>query len=170
MDFDIVGLLQSMSAVAQAFKPLLVAAGYTTGLLLIALAAKLMIESGGPHSKYDSAPLGIIATHCLIAGFLMSFTRTLQMMSLDLLAGVGGDARTALAYVAPQTGSGGVWALALNACFLWVGAMGAIAVYRGLWKWHSLGSGDNHSKGDEFWAGLWHILFGGIAVNMGRFV
>jgi hypothetical protein len=170
MDLDINSMLTNMSAISQAFWPLLAALGDVYGLILIGQAGKLLIDAGGPNSHHESVPYGAIGTKALIAAFLLSFTQSVNLFSNDLMGGAGSNARSVLSYYAPTSSGGGVWALAINVCFIWVGVMGACAIFRGLHKWHSAGSGKSQSTGDDFWAGLWHIVFGGIAVNMGRFV
>ncbi|TXI24226.1 MAG: hypothetical protein E6Q67_03130 [Roseateles sp.] len=170
MNLDITGMLNDMAAVTRAFWPMLSALGVVTGLVLIGQAGKLLVDAGGPNSQHESVPIGFVLTKTFIGAMLLSFMRSVNMAASDLLAGAGADARTTLAYYAPANSGGGIWGLVLNVCFLWVGVMGACAIFRGLYKWHAAGSGKSQTRGDDFWSGLWHIVFGGIAVNMGRFV
>lgn len=163
--FDLTAMLNEMAAVASAIQPLLVAVGVTAGLILIGQAGLLMVK--GRNGSQDDVPFGAVAGKLFIAACLMSFSRSISN-TLELLGGAGSEVRSAVAYVTPAGGGTEVWSLALNVAFLWVAAIGAVGAFRGFLLWHEMANGENRNGGgDLFWRGLWHIVGGGVAINMG---
>lgn len=163
--FDPVVLLTEMAAVASLVQPLLVALGVTVGLFFVGQAGMLMVK--GRDGNGDDVPVVPIVGKLFIAACLISFSRSVGN-TLDLLGGAGSEVRAAVAYVAPTNGGGDIWSIALNAAFLWVAAIGAVGVFRGFLLWQDMANGENRNGGgDLFWRGLWHILGGGVAINMG---
>ena len=125
-----------------------------------------LLAFGDPNRGRDEVPFGAVATNLFIGAALITFARSVSNTQ-ELLGGAGTGVRGAVAYVAPAAG-GSIWTRALAAAFMWVSAVGACAVFKGLLLWHELGGGGNRGGGgDLFWKGLWHILGGGLAINMG---
>lgn len=72
--------------------------------------------------------------------------------------------------VIPAGAGGSFWTLLMNTCLVWVATIGCIGMFRGFLLWNKAGAGDSamgQSSGDYFWRGLWHIIGGAIAINIG---
>ena len=165
MDFDPTAMLTEFRAMAAAVFPMLLALGLGVGFFLIGRGGYLM-AFGDPQRGRDEVPFGAVVANLFIGAALITFARTVSNTQ-EVLGGAGTGVRAAVAYVAPSAGTS-IWGLALAAAFMWVSAVGACAVFKGLLLWHELGSGGNRGGGgDQFWKGLWHILGGGLAINMG---
>jgi hypothetical protein len=160
---DYTQLFTAAKNIAESGKPVLIALGACLGLFFV-FRAGVILATGSKNAQQDM-PWGKLVTNLVIAAFLLSFTRTLAIVD-ETLAGAGEDWRSALGGAAPS--GGGAWGIFMQAALAWVAFLGMSAVFRGFLLWHKLGSGDNQNGGDDlFWRGLWHILFGGIAINIG---
>lgn len=165
--FDPTAALNALSAVAVAMGPLLTVVSGLMGTFLIIRAGFLMVNGREGRGVHDDVPVGQVLTYALIGGCLVQFARTLAN-TRELLAGAGSEMRNVMAYVVGQAAPSPLYTAALQAAFLWVGVLGIIAVLRGFYIWRGLASGNNASaQNDPFFSGLWHILGGGICVNVG---
>lgn len=166
MSFDPTALLNSLAQIGVLVVPLLVVLGVLGGLALFGRAGYLMVMGrggGGPHD----VPFADVGISMLIGACLIQFSRSVNS-TRELLGGAGSEVRAAMTYMATGGGGSAFATLALNTALLWVGAIGAVGVFRGLLLWWEMGSGNNRGGGGEsFWRGLWHILGGGLCVNIG---
>lgn len=164
-------VVQGFIDLAQEMLPLLGMLGALIGLYLIGSAGVSMFKAAGDGRSMQSgseAPVGqVVVVRCLIGSLLLTFNRTVEN-TVALTGGAGAGVRETLAYSAGQGAGGGFWALVLQAAFLWLAVVGVIAIFRGLHLWVKAGSGQSSGGGsDDVWAGVWHILAGGIAINLG---
>lgn len=166
--FDPIALLSSAAAIAKAFIPVLSILAFVFGLVLIGRAGMLMVYGREGRGVHDDVPLGSVVTHLLVGACLIQFARSVKN-TLELLGGAGTEVRSALAYVQSSAAGSQVVQLGIAAAMAWVAALGLVAVFRGLLLWKSAGDGSNRGGGDGdlFWRGLWHILGGGVCVNIG---
>lgn len=74
----------------------------------------------------------------------------------------------ALSYAPVQQMQSEQWTLAWSVVIVWVVLIGVIGVFRGLLLWNTATT-DQQGGGDLFWRGLWHIVGGAAAVNIGIF-
>lgn len=167
MVFDPIAILQAAGALAKAFIPTLSVLAFVLGLVLIGRAGLLMVYGREGRGVHDDVPMGSVVTHLLIGAAFVQFARTVKN-NLEVLGGAGSEVRTALAYVQASASGSQVVALGIATAMAWLGAIGIAAVFRGLLLWKSGGDGSNRGGGGEvFWRGLWHIVGGGVCINIG---
>lgn len=163
-------MVQGFIDLATEMLPLMGAGGAIIGLYLIgsAGAAMLKASSDGRSSASDAPIAQVVAVKCLIGAMLLTFHRTVSD-TVSLVGGAGSGVRSTLAYVGGARGGGDAfWGLVLKAAFLWLAVVGVIAIFRGLLLWVKAGSGQSSGGGsDDAWSGFWHVLAGGIAINLG---
>lgn len=130
------------------------------GMILIALALFNAWKAADDQNRITA---GKILSPLIIGGLFLSWDHTTAMVS-ESLALSGG----ALGYIPPQSTS--YSKQVTEAVFTAIGTMGAFAIFRGLLKWKAAGEGENQGGSDNIWGGLWHIIGGGIAYNIGPFM
>lgn len=161
--------VQSFMEVSRAFMPFLGIAGALTGLYLIGSAGVTMFKAGAnPQGHQGDAPVGqVVLVKSIIGALFLQFSRSVEM-TRELMGGAGVGVREGLAYAVPAQAGGGFWGAVMAAGFLWLSVIGTIAIFRGFLLWVKAGSGENsRGGGDDTWAGFWHIVAGGIAINIG---
>jgi hypothetical protein len=156
-------------ALALLIWPMLKVVAYACGLFFLYQGGRTLVQAGregSPYTEESQMPWGKLATHFLVGACLLQFGWSIDN-TRELLAGAGEGWRTSLTAIAPSAG-GGIWDVFMKAALTWLFANGAAAVFRGFLLWHQLGAGENsNGKGDLFWRGLWHIIFGGVLMNIG---
>lgn len=162
--------VQAFIAFAQEVLPLLAVAGALVGLYLIGSAGFEMWAAGADGRsmrRSSEAPvMQVVAVKSVIGALLLTFGRTVDM-TRELTGGAGAGMRQSLAYAVTSSSASGFWGLVLQAAFLWLAVIGTIAVFRGFLLWVRAGSGEGGKGSDLQWAGFWHIVAGGIAINLG---
>lgn len=140
------------------------------GLLIIASSIKKMVTMGDRSSSAEQATWGGIGFGLLIGALLLQFSSTMNDVS-DLLFGTRiQDVRGVLAYVDSKGGSSlSAYRAVLEAVLMWVVFLGWISAFRGFIKWNQAANGQS-SGPDPFWVGLWHIIGGAAAINLGGIV
>ena len=163
---DVTALLNSASAFAVQLRPVLSAISVLAGLVLFAIAGKLLIKGG---RGMDEGPNFVaIGTSIFIGAALIQIARSIDDTRTGLLAGAGSEIRGAMTAAGVIPAGAGIWGLLISTCLVWVATLGAFGMFRGFLLWHKAGSGDQQGgSGDYFWRGLWHILGGAICINLG---
>ena len=167
-------LFQNMMAFLQTALPVVAALSWATGLGLVAYVGYRMAFSRAPGGQgYGSGgPISPVAVAALLflAGVFMELPAMVRSTAQTVLGGTS-DYRQALALVPQYSGGNAFWTLVLGVVVMWIVLIGAVAAYRGFLLWMEMANGGGGSgKGDLFWRGLWHIVFGALAVNIGRFM
>jgi hypothetical protein len=168
MGTEIQEIIAQVTALARVIIPLFAVLGVLSGLAIIASAARMLLVGGSGRfgSGQEDPSLMAVAIKLFIGACLIQFSTSIGW-TRDVLAGAGTEVREAMAYVVPAGGNG-VWTQVLAACLLWVATIGVAAMYRGFLLWNKAGSGENQGgDGDYFMRGLWHILAGGVCINIG---
>lgn len=165
---------QNMLAFLQASLPLVAAVSWVTGVGLVAYVGYRMAFSRAPGGQGYGAggpiSVGTVAALLLLAGVFMELPAMVRSTAQTVL-GSTTDYRQALALVPQYSGGNAFWTLVLEVIVMWIVLIGAVASYRGVLLWMEMANGGGGSgKGDLFWRGLWHIVFGALAVNIGRFM
>jgi hypothetical protein len=161
---DVIGMFGELASAATGLIDLMGVLGLFFGVVMLFSAGKLL-ANGDPRTQEHK--LGPVATRLLVGALLVQFGRTVSML-MEMTAGVGSGVRASMLDAIPATAGGGLWGIVVNAILLWVAAIGAFAICRGLFLWNKAGSGDSSSGGgDPAWAAFWHLLAGAICMNMG---
>ena len=163
---DIAAMLTSLSGFGVQLRTVLSAISVLTGLVLFAVAARMMLKGGrGP----DEGPnLPAIGTSMFIGAALIQIARSIEDTRNGLLAGTGSEVRAAMTGVMPAGAGGGIWGLLMSTCLIWIATIGAVGMFRGFLLWNKAGSGDQQGgAGDYFWRGAWHVIGGAICINIG---
>lgn len=163
MNIDIEAIFGYLNDFASAILPLFSLFGVIAGLYLLGSSAKMLITDG--RGGQEGPNLSAIGIKVFIAGCLLQFSTSIEWTTDGLLAGTGKGAREAMALIVVNTSP--VWDFILKASFLWLAVFGVAGVFRGFLKWNKAGSGESQHGGDDFWAGLWHIIGGAILINIG---
>lgn len=136
------------------------------GYLLIAQALmrawQMSDSSGGPA---QGKGFGYVLAPVIIGGMFLSWDNTAQMAAESLALTGGG-----IAYVPQAAAQAGYSQQLFEAVMQAVKVFGMFSIARGLWKFKMAGEGDRGGQEDPVWGGLWHILGGGIAMNMPQFL
>lgn len=130
------------------------------------LAARMCIAQS--QGLREGRPLfGPVVAHVLIGYFFLR----LAGFSTDVIELLFGAApqqpSSALSYLPAQISQSNFWKRVALALVSWVAMFGGIAIFRGLLLWREMSNGNPNQNGDLMWRGLWHIVFGGIALNIG---
>lgn len=140
------------------------------GLLIIASSIMKMTRLADERGGSEQATWGGVGFGLLIGALLLQFSSTMNDVS-DLLFGTKiQDVRGVLAYVDSKGTSIGAWRAVLEAVLMWVVFLGWISAFRGFLKWNQAANGQSQGGSDPFWAGLWHIIGGAAAINLGGIV
>lgn len=159
--WDITALLAGLNAIAAAMLPLLGAVAALMGLFFIGKAVFGLFPS---DRNADIRP-GLLVMQALVGAMLLRASGTVQW-AREIVGGTGSGLRSYLTISGPA--SSGILQQIVSVGMLWVAVIGFLGVIRGLALWREAAMGDARSSGkDPFWAGLWHILGGAIAVNIG---
>lgn len=162
---DIGQMLVDFSEQAKALQDLIVGVqgigvAEIIGTLLIALA---LIRANRAANPSSGVTIGQIISPLIIGGMLIAWHSTTKMVSESLALSCG-----ALGY---KVGNASPYSQSvIDAVLILISVFGSMAVLRGLLKWKDAGEGKHSSGGDPVWAGLWHIIGGGIAMNMSDFL
>jgi len=169
---DTLAFLENLKSFAEAFIPVVSVIAFMSGIYLLGSTILHVVNAHrgqGPLSHPDGGVrispflirLGIAA--CLFS-FGMYMTKTIETI-FDSQESY----RTAMAYAPVAQMSGNAyWQLAWGVCVVWVVLIGVCGMFRGLLLWNS-STTENQGSGDLFWRGLWHIVGGAAAVNIGVF-
>lgn len=163
---DLTATLQSLAAFAAQIRGSLSVFAVLAGIVMFASAARALLKTQG----YDQGPnlLGV-GVRMFIGAALFQLARSIEDTRTGLLAGAGQEVRVMMGTVMPAGAGGGFWQLLLSTCLVWIATIGCIGMFRGFLLWNKAGAGDSQGGqgGDFFWRGLWHIVGGAIAINIG---
>lgn len=123
------------------------------------------------HSKglrQGQATVGPVLINFAVGALMIQFSTTMSMFVATLFGGGASysSPSKAMAYVPESVTQGSAMLrTAVEAGIWWVFAIGVVAIFRGLVLWNDLAKGA-HQSGSNGWKGLWHVVFGAMAVNM----
>lgn len=170
--FDSMAFLNNMKDFGETLIPVVTVAAFVTGLFLLGNTMIHVVNAHrgqGPLSHADGGVkvgpvlMRLVITACLIS-FGMYMTKTVETLFSSQV-----PYRTALAYApVAQMSNNAYWQLAWAVCIIWVVLIGVVGMFRGLLLWNDA-STENQGNGDLFWRGMWHIVGGAAAVNIGIF-
>jgi hypothetical protein len=162
--FDPTSLFTELQSVAAALIDLFGVLCLLFGVVLMGSSARLLVK-GDPRTGEPN--LLAVFVRSVIGACLMQFAHMVSMVQEEL-GGTGSGVRTAMLDSVPASSGNGLWGVALGAILMWVACIGGFAMIRGFLLWNKAGSGDSQAGGgDAFWGGFWHILAGGVCMNMG---
>jgi hypothetical protein len=164
------GAAEGLRQFAAAMIPVIfTGASVLAGMIIIASSIRKMTRLGDQGGGADQPTWGGVGFGLLIGALLLQFSSTMNDVS-DLLFGTKiQDVRGVLAYVDTAGGKIGPWKVVLEAVLMWVVFLGWISAFRGFLKWNQAANGQSQGS-DPFWAGLWHIIGGAAAINLGGIV
>ncbi|AXA80623.1 hypothetical protein CE206_29060 (plasmid) [Achromobacter xylosoxidans] len=137
-----------------------------TGVFFMYRALNLAVADS--KGMREGRPLfGPFVAHFMLGFFMLRLAGFSTDVIVLLSGGQPQPPSSALSYLPPQISESNFWRKVALAIAAWVAMFGAIGVYRGLLLWRELADGNPNSNGDLMWRGLWHIVFGGIALNIG---
>lgn len=167
MNFD-ASNIQAFIAVAQAMFPMLSVISALVGLWMIGSAGLMLWRAGSDHpAARQSGLAGPLLTKTIVGALLLQFARSIEM-TRELMGGAGAEVRAGIVQAAGPSAGSGFWGLVMSALFMWLTVIGTLSIFRGFYLWHKAGAGDNQGGGgDHAWAGLWHVIAGAIAINIG---
>lgn len=166
-------VLVGVKAFASSFIPVI--AGYASvlaGFVIIgsAISNFTKLGDGNYRGTESGVTWGSVGLRLLIGGMLLQLSTSMQGVSEMLFGLPIQDYRGVLAYAnARSAGGPGPWAQVMEVALLWVVLLGWVAAFRGFLQWNTAasgGGGSGGSAGDYFWKGLWHIIGGGVAINL----
>ncbi len=169
---DTTAFLQNMKDFAEAFIPVVSVIAFVSGVYLFGATILHVVNAHrgqGPLSHPDGGVrVGPVLIRMGIAACLFSFGMYMSK-TIETIFESQVSYRTAMAYAPVAQMSGNAyWQLAWGVCVVWVVLIGVCGMFRGLLLWNSSTS-ENQGSGDLFWRGLWHIVGGAAAVNIGIF-
>jgi hypothetical protein len=161
-------LIQGLGAIAVAAAPAIGVLLFVVGMFFVARSGYLMWRGREGRGVHDDVPFGAVVANLFAGAALMQLNKTISN-TRETLGGAGGEVRAAMQYMASGAGSAApIYQMALGAAFAWLALIGICAVVRGLLMWRELAAGGNRGGGDNMaWGGFWHIVGGGICVNIG---
>jgi hypothetical protein len=165
---DVVPLLEKLGALAQAAAPAIGVLLFMVGMCFVARSGYIMWMGREGRGVNDDVPMGAVLGNLFVGAALIQLNKTVSN-TREALGGAGSDVRSAMQYMASGAGdAAAVYKIAMGTAFAWLALIGICAIVRGLLMWRELAAGGNRGGGDNLtWAGLWHIVGGGICVNIG---
>lgn len=161
-------LLTNLMTFAEASIPVVYVVAWTTGVVLMGMMGYRMAFGAGQQQSRP-VTLGEVAARMFFAACFFVLPDLINSTA-TLVLGRTEDYRSALAAVPNLAGGNPFWGMVLQVAMVWTILIGAIGVYRGFLLWNSSTSpSSSRSGGDVFWQGLWHIVGGAIAINIGVF-
>lgn len=170
--FDTMEFLNNMKDFGETLIPVISVIAFVSGLFLLGNTMVHVVNAHrgqGPLSHADGGVkvgpvlMRVVITACLIS-FGMYMSKTIETLFASEV-----PYRSALAYApVAQMSNNRYWQLAWAVCVVWVVLIGVVGMFRGLLLWNDAAS-ENQGGGDLFWRGLWHIVGGAAAVNIGIF-
>jgi len=134
------------------------------GLYFIASGLNKMVAYSKGF-RQGQPTVGPVALNLGIGAMLMQFARTVNMLIHSVFGSDPSSPSDAMAYVPAQVANSEMLRDLVQAGILWMFAIGVVAVLRGLILWNEISSGSGRTS-DNGWKGLWHIVFGALAINM----
>jgi hypothetical protein len=147
--------------------PILTALSVLAGMALIFKAMFELAKAGDERSGQNDGIWGRIGLRILIGAALLQFSSTMSEVVTLVFGAPPQNYRNAMAYIPISGANANYWRNVLDLVLTWVVIIGWISAFRGFLKWNSAASGAPSSGGDPFWQGLWHILGGALAINIG---
>lgn len=161
-------LLKNLMTFAESSIPAVYVVAWATGAVLMGQMGYRMAFNAGPQQS-NPVTLGEVAARMFFAACFFVLPDLINSTAV-LVLGKTEDYRSALAVVPNLAGGNPFWGSVLQVCMAWTVLIGAVGVYRGFLLWNSSTSpSSSRSGGDVFWQGLWHIVGGAIAINIGVF-
>lgn len=133
------------------------------GIWFIASGVFWVVQKGKHGGSHDEKSWGTI----LMRFFWASCLITLGNL-MDLFQSTNGNvdgARQVLAYMASQSKNSAQFGAIYQALSIWCVFIGTIGFFRGFILFDKASQG-GHDSGDAFWRGLWHVVFGALAVQI----
>lgn len=134
------------------------------GVIFIYQGIKKQIDHARGANPHESV-FGYIAINFATGAALIQLSFFISAIVQSLF---GTDVEApieALMYMPEQVQGTKVLDAAMKAASVWVSVIGSISIFRGIVLWNSLAKGQQAIQGAG-WKGFYHILFGGLAVNI----
>lgn len=164
MGFDITEIIASANAIARAASVLAGPLSLLLGLWQLGSGLRELVKD--PH-RHGEVELQTVARRLLVGGLLVQFALSVSW-TRGMLGGAGGEVRSAVLLASGGAGNNSLIHQIFSASLFWVAVIGVFGMLRGFWIWGEAGSGESSAGGrDYFWSGLWHILGGALAINIG---
>lgn len=168
---DIQGTLTSIKDFASTLKPLIFVLSLACGVFLLGNTFSQMVNAhrgqGSLAHGDGGVKVGPVAMRCGLASCMISFPFYYDTTLITLFGGAVSPDR-ALNYAPIAQMNSPQWTLAWGLVIAWVVGLGVVGMFRGLLLWNSAAT-ESQGGGDYFWRGLWHIVGGAAAVNIGMF-
>ena len=168
---ETMAILASMKSFAEIITPSIGIFAFVAGLFILGSTFSQMVNAHrgqGPLAHGDGGvKIGPVLVRSIIAACLMSFSFYASNTIGTLFGGQVSPER-ALAYAPVARMESAQWTLAWGVVIVWIVMLGAVGMFRGLLLWNSAAT-ESQGGGDLFWRGLWHIVGGAAAVNIGFF-
>ena len=162
-NWDIVGLIQTANAFARAVLPLLGALSAVMGLYMMGRAIRTMFKTDREEGAVNWASIG---GQAVVAAMLLRLGGTADW-ARELIGDTGTGFRDYLQMGAGGANDGMVLKQIVAVGLLWVAVIGFVGIVRGLHLWGEASAGNSQAGKSAFWGGLWHILGGAVAINVG---
>ena len=164
------GATEGLKQFAAAMIPvILTGASVLAGLWVIAMAIKKMTVIGDHRHGGQDATWGGVGFSLLIGALLLQFSSTMNDVSELITGSQIQDVHGVLSYVDSKGSSFSAYHSVLEAVLIWIVFLGWISAFRGFLKWNQAANGQSQGS-DPFWVGLWHIIGGALAINLGGIV
>lgn len=134
------------------------------GLIVWALMTAAKVGRGGSGIGY-----GAVTAAMMSGALLMTLGTDMLVVTHTLFGNNLADAGSAgeMSYVAPQAVGGQNLGVVIQKTLTqWIVMMGWIAMIRGVYVWHAIGSGHSAQQGSPFWRGFILIVGGVLAANI----
>jgi len=165
---DPTALLSGLGAIARSAAPAIGVLRFMVGMFFVGRSGYLMWNGREGRGVHDDVPIGAVLANLMVGAALIQLNQTIAN-TRSTLGGAGSEVRSTMLYMANSSGQGSaIYQLALTTAFAWLALLGIVAVVRGLLMWRELAAGTNRGGGDNLaWAGFWHVVGGGICINIG---
>lgn len=170
-EFDVQRTLESSKEFATLVTPLITVIAFACGVFLLGSTFLQMANAhrgqGALAHGDGGVKVGSVVMRCALSSCMMAFAFYGDNTILTLF-GQKVSKDTALNYAPVAQMASPQWTLAWGVVISWIVLIGVVGMFRGLLLWNSATT-ETQGSGDYFWRGLWHIVGGAAAVNIGFF-
>ena len=164
MDLNFMAFLTGLKQFAEMLQRVTPFIAGVTGVLFIIKALWMAIKCTDRGSRGDPAVSpGRVLGWMVVGAFLAMFSRT----ATDFQSMTDVGLRASVAYSAVGASGSPIWELGQQVVCAWLMAIGIIFIYVGGLKLSKIVSGKSDGSGDPLWAAIWHIIGGGVCINLG---
>lgn len=136
------------------------------GVIFIIIAIHKMLEHAKGH-RQGRPTFGPIVLNLAVGAIFIKLATFVDVITGSIFGSPDRQpASSVIAYMPPAVQSNQLLTQMVEAGALWVALIGLVAIMRGFVLLNEMSDGNSRGQSNG-WKSFWHILFGGLAMNLG---